>query len=497
MSLTKVSFSMIQGIAINPYDYGAVGDGVTPDTAAFQAALDATTANNSLVVPPGIFLVEQLQCKADNISIIGLGGKLLGTGKNIKILQTNNYSNILITGLIIEGQGKDDGYTSSGRGAIHVDANSTRIQIIGNRIINANGSGIVEDGLGYCIISDNEINVTGEHGIYLSSSFKAVVTGNNIYRAGYGSQLTSPQCFGIKADGVIGCSISNNVISDPQYLGIQTASTAARNTISNNTIAMTAAGSRNAISISGGLSQFNVIEGNAILQGVAYPAIEITANGTQNLVQGNVLDVNATTSGISILGANNTVLDNKIVANNAATCTNAISIAAANVVAQNNVINGDGGTWDYGVYASNTSSDVSVSSNVINNATTPYGVQNKSRNLYVETSQYIASVQTTDATVTALYTFAVKASKAYSVNMEILCLGGGKSATYKGLYIATTDGSEVPTVTASNLISAESDAALDVSLVADSGGYLIAKVTGIAATTINWRLTKFDWREIA
>ena len=55
MSLTKVSFSMIKGIAINPYDYGAYGDGIHDDTLAIQAALNATTANNSFVLPPGIF----------------------------------------------------------------------------------------------------------------------------------------------------------------------------------------------------------------------------------------------------------------------------------------------------------------------------------------------------------------------------------------------------------------------------------------------------------
>lgn len=49
MSLTKVTYSMIEGTAANAQDFGAVGDNVADDTAAIQAAI---AANKNVYLPP-------------------------------------------------------------------------------------------------------------------------------------------------------------------------------------------------------------------------------------------------------------------------------------------------------------------------------------------------------------------------------------------------------------------------------------------------------------
>lgn len=68
MSLTKVSFSMIRGTPASVLDYGAVGDGVTDDTAAIQAALDA---NDNIWFPAGTYLVSSTIRASRVVSIDG------------------------------------------------------------------------------------------------------------------------------------------------------------------------------------------------------------------------------------------------------------------------------------------------------------------------------------------------------------------------------------------------------------------------------------------
>lgn len=51
MSLTKVSFSMIDGAQVNVLDFGAVGDGITDDCAAIQAALNSVGNGGTVYFP--------------------------------------------------------------------------------------------------------------------------------------------------------------------------------------------------------------------------------------------------------------------------------------------------------------------------------------------------------------------------------------------------------------------------------------------------------------
>lgn len=59
MSLTKATYSMIDGPVGNVKDFGAVGDGVANDTAAVQAAIDEIcNAEGILLFPPGTYALS-------------------------------------------------------------------------------------------------------------------------------------------------------------------------------------------------------------------------------------------------------------------------------------------------------------------------------------------------------------------------------------------------------------------------------------------------------
>jgi hypothetical protein len=79
MSLTKVSYSMINGASVNVLDFGADPTGVTSSTAAIQAAI-ATNAR-TVWFPSGTYLVTASLTQAANQSWVGEGGQRATTLK--------------------------------------------------------------------------------------------------------------------------------------------------------------------------------------------------------------------------------------------------------------------------------------------------------------------------------------------------------------------------------------------------------------------------------
>ena len=80
MSLTKASYSMINGAPFNVLDFGAVGDGTTNDGPAVQLAINAVAAlgRGTIVFPPGKSYLMNTQVNVcNNLVVMGYGAQII------------------------------------------------------------------------------------------------------------------------------------------------------------------------------------------------------------------------------------------------------------------------------------------------------------------------------------------------------------------------------------------------------------------------------------
>lgn len=77
MALTKTHYRMIEGAEVNVLDYGAVGDNITDDTLAIQAAMDAVPSGGTLIFPAGDYVVSSaITRNNDGVNISGYGATI-------------------------------------------------------------------------------------------------------------------------------------------------------------------------------------------------------------------------------------------------------------------------------------------------------------------------------------------------------------------------------------------------------------------------------------
>jgi pectate lyase-like protein len=172
------AFPGFLGPVFNIKAYGAVGDGVTDDTAAIQAALTAAALGGQLVVPAGDYFCTSQVSVGSNISIIGLGRKsrIFVTNQAIQNLwRGQNVTNVRIERLFFDGAGTNhtDVNTttclrfegSSNLRIINCDFerwddptlmdNCSDIQVEGNHYAKNSGSGLLAMGVSYGTITGN------------------------------------------------------------------------------------------------------------------------------------------------------------------------------------------------------------------------------------------------------------------------------------------------------------------------------------------------------
>lgn len=149
MSLTKVTYSMIQGASANALDYGADPTGVADSTAAIQAAVNA---GSSIYIPAGTYLVSAKIYTPSNKLIYGDGETTL-LKVNVDFL-TNVFgnhgstgtrlSNITIRDLMIDGGGQTTNIYTGYKGGIGIYYSNAENIKIDNVIIR--NCGVIKSG---------------------------------------------------------------------------------------------------------------------------------------------------------------------------------------------------------------------------------------------------------------------------------------------------------------------------------------------------------------
>ena len=150
MSLTKVSFSMINGDAVNPLDYGVTGNGTTDDATNFNAALQAA-AGKILYIPKqsgSFYLVGDNLLIPSNTGIVCETGVVIKTkassfGSGDAIFYMNEVDNVTIqgNGAILQGLREGSGTSIISMGV--KIAGSTNVRIHDLKCIDASGDGFL------------------------------------------------------------------------------------------------------------------------------------------------------------------------------------------------------------------------------------------------------------------------------------------------------------------------------------------------------------------
>lgn len=215
MSLTKVTYSMINGAPVNVLDFGADPTGVQDSTVAIQAALDSGA--KEVVISQGTYIYS------DDINI-PIGVNFIGIGYPTLKLTVDQYKIIFALGSnIIDGIIFDGNQTVFGGIDFTLYSNfalsGENFSVTRCKFINGGGSGVSGISASKIRISDCVFNQFGDHEIYFSTSCSEIIIENNSL-----SKTTGNECIKFRTSdsgtGIQDIVISNNTFDVPNKVAI-------------------------------------------------------------------------------------------------------------------------------------------------------------------------------------------------------------------------------------------------------------------------------------
>lgn len=415
--------------AVNVHWFGAKGDGVTDDTAAIQAAIQAAVGNTTFFSADKVYIISSELTLPSSSHLFGYGAKLfLKALSNSRMLSNNNHTagntNIFIEGLEFDGNKNNQGSVSTPailfkkstfvtlqNVIVHDSRIATYLVDSYNQILfvdcsnctvekcesyNSDQGGVLGfygAGGNHKILNNNFYN--GATGIEGSNQTDSVVSKNTVRNVGYScisysglrNVISENILSGSSQGSGIVCGhagtppliadysvVSGNIISDTRQYGIATAGSSYV-TITNNQITRSLNSYSHSIYILQNCKNIKVI-GNTIIDGFTIGA---TASGifvedsdgsviSDNIIK-NVLG-NSTGHGIYLyLSCPNTIISGNIVNNSAGSGILLSSSASTRCIVNRNNISTSAltGITSYGEYSV-------IADNVISDTNGLYGI---------------------------------------------------------------------------------------------------------------------------
>jgi parallel beta-helix repeat protein len=333
--------------SVSVLDFGAVGDGVTDDTLAIQAALNSGA---SVFLPSGTYNISSaLTISTNGQEFIGQGkGKSIikqtATNKNGIIITGNNvyvghlqvrdivrssgsseFSGVVwgaVDGTVIENVKVDTSDDSGIRcgydlvGGVVVPSTNSKIlnceitNVVGQLGATGGGFGIEVIGAFDCICLGNDIEGVGLHGIRISGSSRCMVANNQIDNwaelgGGEGVHVSGgfspliPSFQNVVTGNIL--TLASNIASTSDRIGVYLADDAIDCVVSSNIITMSdangysqAGGNINGMWIrqgsgSSGVSTSRAVISNNVMKGSLYLGINASNYISQTLITDNII----------------------------------------------------------------------------------------------------------------------------------------------------------------------------------------------------------------
>lgn len=206
-------------------DFGAVGDGITDDTAAIQAAINAS---NSVYFPDGTYLVSaQIDLKADLMLQAETGAKiLLQTGVTPYVLRGSATNNVTIRDLEIEGNG------ASGFSTVYI-TNATNVTVDNCKITKSGSTALWFSSCSFAKVENCTLSSNYYYGLEFRDCDNCKAIANTCADNGNTGVATSTGGRGIMLWRSRGCYIAGNRFVNNSEYGFRIYSEAADTTTSN------------------------------------------------------------------------------------------------------------------------------------------------------------------------------------------------------------------------------------------------------------------------